>query len=421
MALLAWLFFRPVREALEKGRAAIEGEQRASRAAAARAVPPRSGSRGAQARGRAAPHGRAGDRRRELEAGAERDIARGRLLRALLRQPRLTPRGTGEEMLAVLAVSGGWLDGLAPAQAPGLVERLRVRLRAEAPGLAAALERGEPPDEAALERLRALAATLRGTPAEPEAAPLRGAPAEGAPREPLGAARAYRDEVSQCLGVLDGRAQPAPGPAGIVLIAADLGLVGDYAARLVREALALREERGAGPLVCLRQRALAPLARGGVTPVSLQPSPTSVAGLAAVLLPLVDTLVSLAAKGGLGSLWLVTARFEGAGRYAPMRVPVLPVPAPAGGAALPPSPYGDAAHLRTVVLREYLYASLFLTLLEALASEHGKRLATAESARSWLAERMEATRRLGASLRRELSTQEVLEVAVAARAPRVRS
>jgi F0F1-type ATP synthase membrane subunit b/b' len=33
MALLAWLFFRPVREALEKRRSEIEGEQRAARAA----------------------------------------------------------------------------------------------------------------------------------------------------------------------------------------------------------------------------------------------------------------------------------------------------------------------------------------------------------------------------------------------------
>jgi F0F1-type ATP synthase gamma subunit len=73
------------------------------------------------------------------------------------------------------------------------------------------------------------------------------------------------------------------------------------------------------------------------------------------------------------------------------------------------------------VLREYLYAVLHETLLEALASEHGKRLATAEAARAWLGERIEATRRLAASIRREASTQEVLEVAVAARAPRVRA
>jgi F-type H+-transporting ATPase subunit alpha len=109
----------------------------------------------------------------ELEAGAERDIARGRLLRALLRQPRLAPRGTGEQVLAVLAVNGGWLDGLAPAQAPARVEGLWLRLRAEEPGLAAALDRGESPDEAALERIRALAAGLRG--GAPEVASLRDA------------------------------------------------------------------------------------------------------------------------------------------------------------------------------------------------------------------------------------------------------
>jgi F-type H+-transporting ATPase subunit gamma len=242
-----------------------------------------------------------------------------------------------------------------------------------------------------------------------------------AARAPLTAARAYRDEVAGFLGVLNARTPAATAPTGIVLIAADLGLVGDYTARLVREALALRAERGVGPLVCLGHRALAHLARAGVVPASVQPAPTSVAGLTSVLLPLVDTLLSLAARRELGSLWLVAARFEGAGRYAPMRVPVLPVPAPSGAAQLLPSPYVDAAHLRTIVLREYLYASLYETMLEALASEHGKRLAMAEAARSWLAERIEATRRLTASIRREASTQEVLEVAVAARAPRVRS
>jgi F0F1-type ATP synthase gamma subunit len=69
-----------------------------------------------------------------------------------------------------------------------------------------------------------------------------------------------------------------------------------------------------------------------------------------------------------------------------------------------------------VVVREYLYVSLYETLLEAMASEHGKRLVTTESARSWLEERINATRRLAAAIRRETSTQELLEVVVAARA-----
>jgi F0F1-type ATP synthase gamma subunit len=241
-----------------------------------------------------------------------------------------------------------------------------------------------------------------------------------AARAPLRDARAYRDEVERFLAVLRPR-DPAPAaPTGIVLIAADLGLVGDYTARLVHEALALRSEHGAGPLVCLGQRALAPLARAGVEPASAQPAPTSVAGLASTLLPLVDALLALHAQGAFGALWLVAARFEGAGRYEPMRVPLLPIRPPADGARLPASPWGDAEHLRSVVLREFLYASLYVTLLEALASEHGKRLAMAEAARSWLAERIEGTRRQVSSIRRETSTQEVLEVAVAARAPGLR-
>jgi len=239
-----------------------------------------------------------------------------------------------------------------------------------------------------------------------------------AARAPLRAVRAYRDEVARFLPALDGARSPGSldGPTGVVLVAADLGLVGDYSRKLVREAVALREEFGAGPLVCLGHRALAPLALAGIQPVSVQPAPTSVLGLTALLLPLVDTLLMLRRKGELGPLWLVAARFEGAGQYTPARVPLLPVAPPDDQIRLPTSPYADAAHLEAVVVREYLYAALYETLLGALASEHGKRLVTAEAARSWLAERIDATRRRVRAIRREASTQEVLEVAVAARA-----
>jgi len=106
----------------------------------------------------------------ELEAGAERDIARGRLLRALLRQARLAPRGSGEQVLAVLAVNGGWLDGLAPEQAPQLVQGLWLRLRAEAPAITVSLDRGESPEEEGwLDRIRALAEALRPAASEAQA------------------------------------------------------------------------------------------------------------------------------------------------------------------------------------------------------------------------------------------------------------
>jgi F0F1-type ATP synthase gamma subunit len=144
----------------------------------------------------------------------------------------------------------------------------------------------------------------------------------------------------------------------------------------------------------------------------------SVDGLPTLLLPLVDEILALRRAGALGPLWLVAARFEGAGHFRPVRVPVLEVTAPPGVAPLAASPYGDAEHLRAVLVREVVYAALYETLLEALASEHGKRLVTAESARSWLVERLEATRRSVRALRRESSTQEVFEVVTASRATR---
>ena len=236
-----------------------------------------------------------------------------------------------------------------------------------------------------------------------------------AARARLPLARAYRDELTRCLAALDPPPDPpAATPTGIVLVGADLGLVGDYTGSLVREAIALRRERGPGPLVCLGERTRAWLVRAGIEPTAVKRASTSAAGITNLLLPLVDDLLSLHAAGAFRSLWLVAARFEGAGHYTPVRVPVLPLPA-ASGPKLPASPYADPERLRQAVTREYLYASLHETILEALCSEHGRRLLTTESARGWLDERIAATRRQLASIRRESATQEVLELASAGR------
>ncbi len=238
----------------------------------------------------------------------------------------------------------------------------------------------------------------------------------------LAAARAYRDELTTLLGVVDpannGGEATLGRPTGLLLVAADLGLVGDYTGRLVHEAMAFRAELGPGPLFCLGSRAVGPLQRAGVATIHAHPAPASVASLTRLLLPLVDEILTLRGAGELGPLWLVAARFEGAGHFQPVRVRLLPVVPPSAGARVAASPYVDRRHLEGVVVREHLYATLTESLLEALASEHGKRLVVAESARAWLGERIEATRRRVTALRREASTQEVLEVASSARAAR---
>jgi F-type H+-transporting ATPase subunit alpha len=96
----------------------------------------------------------------DLEAGVEQELARGRLLRAVLQQGRLSPRGILDQVLAVFAVFEGWLDGVPQDEAPARVTSLVARVRAEAPGLASALDRGELPEAGWLDRIHRLVDAL---------------------------------------------------------------------------------------------------------------------------------------------------------------------------------------------------------------------------------------------------------------------
>ena len=239
-------------------------------------------------------------------------------------------------------------------------------------------------------------------------------------RAALPAARAYRAAIEDVLGVLPEDATP-PGDGvttGIVLVAADLGLCGDYVARLAAEAAAARQALGPGPLWCVGRRAARPLARAQLVADQVWDGAASASALPRLLVELVNAIIAARDRGQVGALVLVAARFEGAGHFRPVRVPVLPIHRPVTAPVLHGSPYVRPAHLGAVVAREFLYVALHETLLDALAAEHGKRLVTSESARSWLEERMDAVTRQVAALRRETTTEEVLEVAAGARALR---
>ena len=239
-----------------------------------------------------------------------------------------------------------------------------------------------------------------------------------AARAALPPARAYRAEVETTLAVLPRLLPPHAqehGPPAVVVIAADLGLCGDYAAQLAAEAVAARAALGPGLLWCVGRRAVRPLAHAGLTPDRVWAGAAGTAALPRLLVPLVDEIVTARAAGRIGPLVLVAARFEGAGRFRPARVTVLPVRPATVASPLRPTPYAWPAHLATALVREFLYVALHETLLDALAAEHGKRLVVAESARGWLEERMHVTARQLGAVRREATTQEVLEVAAGVR------
>jgi F-type H+-transporting ATPase subunit alpha len=79
----------------------------------------------------------------DVDPATRKTIERGRTLRELLRQPRLTVRTVADQVLALLAVAEGWLDDLSPADACRTLWRAAERVRSEAAGVVAALETAE--------------------------------------------------------------------------------------------------------------------------------------------------------------------------------------------------------------------------------------------------------------------------------------
>ncbi|MCA9571441.1 MAG: hypothetical protein KC656_26565 [Myxococcales bacterium] len=83
----------------------------------------------------------------DVDADTARALHRGRALRQLLRQDRLSPRDIAQHVLALVAVSEGALDDVEPTEAPHRVFPAVASWRLREPTDAAALTAGEEPAE----------------------------------------------------------------------------------------------------------------------------------------------------------------------------------------------------------------------------------------------------------------------------------
>ena len=81
-------------------------------------------------------------------------IARGRIMREILRQPRFTVRRVADQLYALTALTEGWLDGTTLAEVSRNVWAGADSLRAELPEHTAAIEAGQTVPPAWLERAR---------------------------------------------------------------------------------------------------------------------------------------------------------------------------------------------------------------------------------------------------------------------------
>ncbi|MDH4063816.1 MAG: F0F1 ATP synthase subunit alpha [Acidobacteriota bacterium] len=108
----------------------------------------------------------------EVDASTARTIRRGRVLRDLLRQPRLAVRRLADQIVTLTAVTNGWLDEARPAEARAAIARAVASVRSEGSTLAQTLDEGRMPDGEWVATIqsfvnRALAETSRRpTPAE---------------------------------------------------------------------------------------------------------------------------------------------------------------------------------------------------------------------------------------------------------------
>lgn len=91
-----------------------------------------------------------------LDEDTRATLERGRRVRAVLAQPQGAPVPAAEQLLVLLAVTSGVLDGVALDAVASVEQAVRVAARAQVPGLLAALGNGEALDDPSREALLAV-------------------------------------------------------------------------------------------------------------------------------------------------------------------------------------------------------------------------------------------------------------------------
>jgi F-type H+-transporting ATPase subunit gamma len=230
-------------------------------------------------------------------------------------------------------------------------------------------------------------------------------------RQALAAGREYRAEMEAVIAET-GLYQPLhPGvPAGLLVVASDLGLCGDYNSRLGQTALAEVQRYPDARIYSVGRRGRGNLVAAGLVLGRQYDAPASIEALPRLLLELAQEVLADYQAAKIGSLRVVSASFAGVGHFAPVSAAILPIQPVATGRPLRRSPYVDAQYLAAVAVREFLYISLYEILLDAVAAEHGMRLMAAESALQWLDATATTTSRRLATARGESTTQELLDI-----------
>jgi F-type H+-transporting ATPase subunit gamma len=251
----------------------------------------------------------------------------------------------------------------------------------------------------------------------------------------VAALRDYNRTVELALHVLlrarpraVGAVAPAAGPAAVVVFGSDHGLCGrfnddvaHFARERLRELASMRERvHGDRRPRCLAvgARAAARLAALGEAVDERLLLPGSVSGLAALAQAVLIQVDAWRAGQGLGRVLLIYQRRTREAVAAPHMRLLLPFSAERlrNLAARPwpsrrlPMFTMDAERLWPVVVRQYLFSSVYRAAAESLASEHASRLASMQAAERNVEEHLEAQQAEHRRRRQEAITEELLDI-----------
>lgn len=235
-------------------------------------------------------------------------------------------------------------------------------------------------------------------------------------RQSLQAARTYRSEMDTIVAEIGIHQRPHLDRAdGLLVVASDLGLCGDYNSRLAQLAVSEAAKHYSEIVYSLGHRVRGALAKQSIIPTQTYDAPASLEGLSQRLLGLAEDVMDDYTSEKIGSLHVVSASFGGVGHFDVVSTRVLPIDPIAGTSPMGRSRYVNSDYLTGVAVREYLYITLFEILLDALAAEQGMRLMAAESALEWLDGTVVATERRLNIARNEIATQELLDIVAGGR------
>jgi F-type H+-transporting ATPase subunit gamma len=234
----------------------------------------------------------------------------------------------------------------------------------------------------------------------------------------LGLGACFR-EIGPASPMGGGRAQSDAGPIGAIVFGSDQGLVGQFNEVVADHAIKTLAALPGKPRVwAVGERVHARLADAGLAMTGLFAVPNSVKGIAPLVSKIQIESEGRRAEGEYARVYVFHQRPQSGSLCEPVSQRLLPLDAPWQRSLakvrwptgnLPQVVGGGAATLR-MLIREYLFISLFRACAESLASENASRLAAMERAERNIDELSEELNRRFHRLRQSSIDEELFDV-----------